>query len=88
MIVVRPQKNQAFDEALDSYLISHREKVMRSLKKIIPILPGYQIYHNFIRENQGIANLTPAEKCGIRIEGENKWMTLIQNTMKINQSPK
>jgi hypothetical protein len=32
--------------------------------------------------------LTPAEKCGIRIEGENKWMTLIQNTMKINQSPK
>lgn len=84
MIVVRPQKNQAFDEALDSYLISQREKVMRSLKKITPILPGYQIYHNFIRENQGIANLTPTEKCGIRIEGESKWMTLIQNTMKIN----
>ncbi|MGI0042188.1 MAG: hypothetical protein ACRD47_00635 [Nitrososphaeraceae archaeon] len=82
MIVVPLPKNQAFDDALDSYLISHREKVMRSLKiKTTPILPGYQIYHNFIRENQGIANLTPAEKCGIRIEGENKWMTLIQNTM-------
>jgi len=88
MIVARPQKNQAFDEALDSYLISHREQVMCGLKKITPILAGYQIHHNFIRENQGIANLTPAEKCGIRIEGENKWMTLIQNTMKINQSPK
>ena len=22
---------------------------------------------------------TPAEKCGIKIEGDNKWLTLIQN---------
>ena len=24
-------------------------------------------------------SLTPADKCGIKIEGENKWLTLIQN---------
>jgi hypothetical protein len=24
--------------------------------------------------------LTPAEKCGIKIEGANKWITLIQNS--------
>jgi hypothetical protein len=32
-----------------------------------------------MRTHEGIANLTPAEKCGIKIEGENKWATLIQN---------
>ena len=26
----------------------------------------------------------PAEVCGIQIEGENKWITLIQNAMKNN----
>ena len=25
--------------------------------------------------------MTPAEKCGIRIEGENKWQTVIQNAV-------
>jgi len=25
---------------------------------------------------------TPAEKCGIEIEGNNKWLTLIQNASK------
>ena len=27
---------------------------------------------------------TPAEKCGIKIEVENKWLTLIQNTSMEN----
>jgi putative transposase len=60
--------------------VRDREKVMRNLKiKTTPKLTGYQIYHNYIREHQGIGNLTPAEKCGIKVEGENKWKTLIQN---------
>jgi len=25
---------------------------------------------------------TPAEKCGIKIEGNDKWMTIIQNAKK------
>lgn len=46
---------------------------MRGLKiKTTPVLTGYQIYHNYIREHQGIGNLTPAEKCGIKVEGENQ----------------
>jgi len=28
----------------------------------------------------GLDGQTQAEKCGIKIEGENKWITLIQNT--------
>lgn len=67
--------------------VRDREKVMRSLKiKTTPILIGYQIYHNYIREHQGIRNLTPAEKCGIKVEGENKWKTLIQNAKKDSQN--
>jgi hypothetical protein len=63
--------------------VRDREKVMRSLKiKRSPILTGYQIYHNYIREHQGIGNLTPAETCGIKIEGKNKWVTLIQNAKR------
>jgi putative transposase len=61
--------------------IRDREKTMRSLKKAdTPILKGMQIYHNYIREHQGLEeNKTPAEKAGIKIEGDNKWITLIQN---------
>jgi putative transposase len=59
--------------------VRDREKVMRGLRKDTSILTGYQIYHNYIREHQALENKTPAEKCGIKIEGENKWLTLIQN---------
>jgi len=44
-----------------------------------PILKGYQIYHNYIREHEGLEGKTPAEACGITVEGKNKWKTLIQN---------
>jgi len=57
-----------------------REKVVRGLKKTdTPILKGYQIFHNYIREHEGLDGKTPAEACGIKIEGKNKWLTLIQN---------
>lgn len=60
-----------------------REKVMLGLERVnTSILPGYQIYHNYMRLHEGIANLTPAEKCGIKVEGENKWVTLIQNAKR------
>lgn len=57
-----------------------REKVMRSLKRDdSPILRGLQIYHNFIRPHESLHGKTPADLAGIRVEGENKWLTLIQN---------
>ena len=57
-----------------------REKVMRGLKKEdAPILKGYQLFHNFVRPHEGLEGKTPAEACGIKIEGKNKWLTLIQN---------
>jgi putative transposase len=63
--------------------IRDREKTMRGLKKVdTPILNGCQIYHNYIREHQVLKGRTPAEKCGIEVKGENKWITLIQNASK------
>jgi hypothetical protein len=61
-----------------------REIVMRGSKKVdTPILAGYQIYYNYIRPHEGLDGKAPAEAAGIKVEGENKWQTLIQNA--INQ---
>ena len=60
--------------------IRDREKVMRGLKRAdTPILTGYQIYHNYMLPHEGLDGKTPAEICGIDIQGNNKWITLIQN---------
>lgn len=65
-----------------------REKVMRSLKKEdSPVLAGMQIFHNFVRPHMGLGGKTPAEAAGIKVEGENKWLTLIQNASK-NKEPR
>jgi putative transposase len=60
-----------------------REKTMRGLKtNDTPILKGYQLYHNFVRPHMALDGKTPAEACGIMVEGKNKWKTLIQNASK------
>jgi len=65
--------------------IRDREKVMRGVKKSdSPILKGYQIYHNYLRPHEGLNGQTPAERAGIQVEGENKWLTIIQNARRIN----
>jgi transposase-like protein len=63
--------------------VRDREKVMRGLKvKETPILQGYQFFHNYIRPHEALDGKTPAEACGITVEGKNKWITLIQNASK------
>lgn len=63
--------------------IRDREKVMRSLKKEdSAIITGMQIHHNFIRSHMGLDGKTPADSSGVKVEGNNKWITLIQNAKK------
>ena len=63
--------------------IRDREKTMRGLKiDETTILKGYQLYHNYIRPHEALDGKTPSEACGITIEGQNKWKTLIQNASK------
>jgi hypothetical protein len=61
----------------------HREKVMRGLKrKDSPLIAGMQIFHNYFRPHEGLGGKTPAEAAGIKIEGENPMLTVIQNAAK------
>lgn len=64
-----------------------REKVMRSLKREdSPVIEGMQIFHNFIRPHMGLTNeITPAEAAGIKVEGVNKWLTIIQKPVVSRQ---
>ena len=63
--------------------IRDREKVVRGVKKPdSPLISGLQIYHNYIRPHMALDGHTPADKAGIKVEGENKWLTLIQNASK------
>jgi hypothetical protein len=63
--------------------IRDREKVMRGLKKPdTSILTGYQLFHNYIRPHMGLDGKTPSEVAGIKVEGDNKWITLIQNASR------
>jgi len=63
--------------------IQDREKTMRGLKTTYtPILQGYQLFHDYIRPPEALNGKTPAEACGITIEGQDKWKTLIENASK------
>ena len=56
-----------------------REKTTRGVKKTDSVIfDGYQLYHNYIRPHMSLDNQTPAERCGITIQGNDKWKTLIQ----------
>jgi hypothetical protein len=77
---------------LSPYDIGNRERLVipniRGLKKVdTPILTGYQIYHNYIREHEALDGKTPAEALGIKIEDANKWITLIQNSVRAISEP-
>ena len=87
-IRIRGDKNNNKMERLNGE-IRDREKIMRGLKKDDTlILRGYQVFHNYIRPHEGLNGKTPAEACGVTVEGKNKWLTLIQNAsnLKMNNS--
>lgn len=63
--------------------IRDRERVMRTLEKPdSPILTGYQLFHNYIHPHMALKGQTPAEAAGIRVDGKDKWFTIIQNAAK------
>jgi transposase-like protein len=60
-----------------------RERVMRTLEKAdTPILTGMQLFHNYVRPHEALKGKTPSDAVGITVEGENNWLTLIQNACK------
>ena len=59
--------------------IRDREKTFRGLgTRYTANFHGMQVHYNHARKHGSIGS-TPSEAAGIRIEGSNKWKTMIQN---------
>lgn len=43
------------------------------------VIRGLRIHHNFIRPHQDMRGDTPADRAGIRVQRNSKWLTIIQN---------
>ena len=71
-------------ESFNGNTIRLREDVVHGLKKeYSAILTGLQLYHNHIRPHLGLPdNQTPGETAGIKIEGNDKILTIIQAAAK------
>ena len=60
--------------------IMDRKKVFRDLEKFdTPLIDGLKAYYNFTKKHGSLKGRTPAEEALIEVDGENKWITLIQN---------
>ena len=58
-------------------------KVQRGWKSMkTPLAEGQRIHYNFVKPHAALEGQTPAERAGVGVEGENKWLTLIQKAMK------
>jgi len=65
-----------------------RVTVIHNLKVVdSPILTGLQIYHNYLPLYVALDGARLAEKAGITVEGDNEWLTLIQNASKSGKLP-
>jgi transposase-like protein len=77
-ITFKGQRNNNKMERLNGEF-RDREKVVRGLKKPDSVMINeYQLYHNYIRPHMSLDGKTPSEACGITIQGNDKWKTLIQ----------
>lgn len=77
---LRGQMNNNKMERLNGE-IRDREKVFRGLKKKdTPIIEGMRLWYNFSKEHGGLGgDVTPSEAALIKVDGDNKWKTIIQN---------
>ena len=66
-------------ESFNGNTVRLREGAVRGLKREdSPILSGLRVYHNHVRPHLGLDGKTPGEAAGIRIEGDDKILTMIQ----------
>ena len=63
-------------------------RIRRGLKDSTRLSEGYKNYYNHIRPHMALENKTPAEMCGIKVEGQNKWLTLIENATLNARKPR
>lgn len=59
---------------------------MRTLERPDTLILDGMHHHNFVKPHMALDGKTPAEVGGIKVNGENKWITIIQNAS--TQEPK
>ena len=71
-------------ESFNGNTVRQREKTTRGLKREdSATITGLMLYYNNVRPHQGLpGKTTPGEAAGIKIEGANKWKTMIQAAAK------
>ena len=59
--------------------LRERVKVQRGWKMMkTPIAEGQRIHYNFVKPHIALEGQTPAERAGVGVEGQNRWMELLR----------
>jgi transposase-like protein len=62
--------------------VRERVKVQRGWKNpASKIAEGQRIHYNFVKPHMALAGQTPAERAGIGVDGENKWLSLLKASL-------
>jgi hypothetical protein len=62
--------------------VRERVKVQRGWKSFkTPIAEGQRIHYNFVKPHMALEGQTPAQVAGIGVEGKNKWMELLRESL-------
>jgi transposase-like protein len=76
------RRKQVNNNAVENLHTHQKEmlKVRRGVKEVQNYADGFKVFHNFVRK--GVKDkLTPAERCGIEIDG-NRWHNLLLSSIK------
>jgi len=81
---IKGHRKEINNNAIESHHTHQKEfhKVRRGVTKTQEYQDGFKVYHNFIRKNVK-DKTTPAEKCGIGVNG-NRWNSLLMNSINNN----
>jgi len=59
--------------------LRERVKVQRGWKSYqTPLAEGQRIHYNFVKPHKALAGQTPAERAGVGLRGQNKWLELLR----------
>ncbi len=66
--------------------VRERVKVQRGWKnQTSKVAEGQRIHYNFVKPHQALAGQTPAERAGIGVQGENKWLSLLKAALAMQR---
>ena len=62
--------------------LRERVKVQRGWKSMTtPLAEGQRIHYNFVKPHAALEGQTPAERAGVGVEGQNKWLSLLKASL-------